>query len=65
MPMRRVHISDEDLEIAEQALRRLANRYKNDARKIANPVVRDGFLENARECEAIAERMKRFRVSDR
>lgn len=59
--MRRVHIDDSDLELAEQALQMLANRYRQDAKRQANPIVREGFERNASECERLAERMGRFR----
>lgn len=59
--LRRVHIDDADLELAEQALRSLAVRYRNDAARQLNPIVREGFQKHAAECERIAERMRRFR----
>jgi hypothetical protein len=59
--MRRVHISDQDLELTEQACRRVANQYRQGAERQANPLVRDGFLRSAEHFERIAERMKRFR----
>ena len=59
--MRRVHLTDEDLEIAEDACRGLANRYRRDAERHSNPVIRDPMLERAVRLEGMADRMKRFR----
>ena len=59
--MRRVHVSDHDLEMIEQACRSLAARYRRDAERHANPLVRDGALDSAAKFECIADRMKRFR----
>jgi len=63
--MRRVHISDSDLQLAEQALRAFAVRYRADAKRQQKPVVREEFEKVAAECERIAERMKRFREPQR
>lgn len=61
--MRRVHLTDSDLDLAEQALRAFAVRNRHDAQRQRNPIVREGFEKQATECERIAERMRRFRVS--
>jgi len=45
--MRRAHLTDEDLEMIEQACRNLVARYRNDAKRQANPSIRDGLLDNA------------------
>jgi hypothetical protein len=62
--MRSVHLTDQDLELAEQALRMVANRYRSDANnKHSDPVVRNRLEQRARECEQLADRMDRFRES--
>jgi hypothetical protein len=61
MVMRRVHLTDEDLELTEQACRSLAERYRRDADRHRNPLIRERALESAAKFERIAERMKRFR----
>jgi hypothetical protein len=62
--MRRVHLTDEDLELAEQALRMVANRYRSDANsKHSDPVVRNRLEQRASECEHLADRIERFRES--
>jgi hypothetical protein len=55
--MRRAHLDDSDLELAAQALRSLAARYRDGAKRQSNPIVREGFEESAAECERLAERM--------
>lgn len=45
--LRRVHISDDDLQLTEQALRSLANRYRRTAERQSNPIVRAGFEKHA------------------
>lgn len=61
--LRRVEIDDEDLELAERALRGLAHRYRQDAERTQNPLIRDGFEEHAERCERIADRIKQSRES--
>jgi hypothetical protein len=62
--MRRVHLTDQDLEVAEQALRMTANRYRSDANsKHGDPVVRNRLEQRASECEQLAERLEKFRSS--
>lgn len=63
MVMRRVHLSDDDLELAEQACRALAERYRRDAEQQRNPVVRGPMLERAGPFDRLAERVKRLRLS--
>jgi len=60
--MRRVYVTDEDLKLTEQALRSLAVRYRDIAKRHENPIVRQGFEMHAADCERRpAERMGRFR----
>jgi hypothetical protein len=59
--MCRIHISDEDLQLTEQACRSMAARYRRDAERQQNPLVRDGTLRSAAHFERIADRMRRFR----
>jgi hypothetical protein len=61
MVMRRIHVSDPDLEMMEEACRRVAQLYRNDGEKQENPLIRGRQLESAEKFERIAERMKRFR----
>ena len=42
----------------EQALLLLAVRYRNDAKRRPNPMVREGFEKHAADCERMAERVK-------
>ena len=58
--MRRVHLTDEDLDLATQACRSLAIRYRIDAEQQQNPILRDASLANAEKFERLAERMSRF-----
>jgi len=51
--MRRVHLSDEDLQITEQACRSLAARYRRDAERQKNPLVRDSMLASAERFERL------------
>jgi len=53
---------DDDLELAERALRGLAHRYRHDAERTQNPLIRDGFEEHAKRCERIAAIIARFRM---
>jgi hypothetical protein len=57
--LRRVHLSDTDLELAEQSCRSLAHTYRNDAKRQTNPIVADGMLEHAERFERLAERLRR------
>ena len=59
--MRRIHVSDDDLTLIEEACRRLANRYRLESERHVNPLTKAGALESAAKFERIAERMKRFR----
>jgi hypothetical protein len=59
--MRRVHLSDDDLQSLEYACRAEAQKFKNDAKGHANPVLRNNARELANRYERLAERMKRFR----
>jgi hypothetical protein len=52
------HVTAEDIELVEQALRGLADRYQQTARRQTNPVLRQGFEKRAEECERRAYRMK-------
>jgi len=61
MAMRRVHVSDEDLELLERSVRAFALVYRTDAKRQGNPTVRDRFEQDARNCERLAERVRRFR----
>lgn len=60
-----IHIADADLGLAEQALPALAVRYRDDAKRQANPIVRESFENSAVDCERVAERMNRFRMPPR
>lgn len=62
--MRRVHLTDDDLQIAEQACRALAERYRQDAQRQRNPVVEKAMIANAQDVETLAERISRFRRSN-
>jgi hypothetical protein len=44
---------------AEQTCRRLADRYRHDAARQRNPVVRDFAIESAEKFERMAEQLKR------
>jgi hypothetical protein len=59
--MRRIHVSDPDLELIEEACRRLNNLYRNDAARQENPLMRRLLIETAEKYERMADRMKRFR----
>jgi hypothetical protein len=59
--MRRVPISDDDLELAERACRSLAATYRRGAEGQSNPSVRQLALDSAGKSERMAERMKRAR----
>jgi hypothetical protein len=65
MALRRVHMSDEDLELAEMACRSLAARYRRGSERQRDPLVRDGFVRSAERLERIAGRMKAFRNGPR
>jgi hypothetical protein len=54
-------ITARDLELFEDSCRRLANRYRNDARG-AFPALREYKLREAAEWERIAESVKRERL---
>ena len=60
--MRRFHVNDPDLELIEEAARRVAQLYRNDGEKQENPLIRGRQLESAEKFERIAERMKAFRA---
>jgi hypothetical protein len=47
MVMRRVHLTDSDLKVAERACRGLAVRYREDAARQANPAMRGIFEKSA------------------
>jgi hypothetical protein len=53
-----VTLTDEDLEIAEQACRGLAATYRRDAERQKNPIVRQHAIESAEKFERMAERMR-------
>ena len=59
IPFEAASLTDEDLEIAEEACRGLAIRYR--AERHDNPLMRECALENAERLEQLAERMKRAR----
>jgi hypothetical protein len=61
--LRRFEIDDEDLELAEQSLRGLAEIYRETASRQMLCILRDGFEYRARRCERIAERIARCRLS--
>ena len=61
MPTRRVHLSDNDLKLAEQACRSLAVHYCIDPERPRNPVVSASGAELAEKLEGLAERLARFR----
>ena len=52
-----VRLDDSELELAAQALRALAVRYRNDAKRPRNPMVRESFENSAAECERLAQRI--------
>jgi hypothetical protein len=56
--MRRVHLGDRDLKLAEEACRALANRYRRDAEKHRNPAICGPMIESAAEFDRLAERLK-------
>ena len=58
-PFEAASLTDEDLEIAEQACRSLATRYR--AERHQNSLMRECALESAERLEQLAERMKRAR----
>jgi hypothetical protein len=59
----RVHVSDDDLESIEDSCRQTANLYRADAKRQANPGLRDNAIEPAERYERIADRTRRFRDS--
>lgn len=61
MVMRRIHLTDEDLSMAEQACRSLAQRHIDDAAKQSNPILRDGALNESARFLRLAERIAQFR----
>jgi len=54
--MRRVHLNDRDLELLEEACRRLALKYRNDAKRMAQTTMESRFIEHAETFERLAER---------
>jgi hypothetical protein len=56
-------VTADDLQLFEDSCRRLANRYRNDARR-AIPAVREYKLREAAEWERIAENVKRERLGE-
>ena len=63
MRLRRVHLSDEELDLAAQAFRSTATCYRMDAERQKNSIVRDASLASAEKFERLAERMQRVRTS--
>ena len=61
--LRRVHFSDKALDLAAQAFRSTAIRYRMDAERQKNSIVRDASLASAEKFERLAERMQRVRTS--
>src|SRR5688500_13571899 len=60
--LRRVEIEDEHLDLAERALGGLAHRYRQDAERTQNPLIRAGFEEHAMRREQIANDIARSRA---
>jgi hypothetical protein len=56
-----VTLTDEDLEIAEQACRSLAATYRRDAERQSNPGLKQYAVDSAEKFERMAERMRRAR----
>jgi hypothetical protein len=61
--MRHVHLCNSDLELAAQALSMLANRYRRDAERQADPAARQRFEKHAADCGRVAKQMTRFQKS--
>jgi len=54
-------LSDEELELVEQACRSLADRYRRDAEAAAGSSVQAIHLQSQAKLERMAERVRRFR----
>jgi hypothetical protein len=52
-------LSSQNAAVAEQTCRGLADRYRHDAARQRNPVVRDFAVESAEKFERLAEQLKR------
>lgn len=52
-------LGSQNAAVAEQACRELADRYRHDAARQRNPVVRDFAIESANKFERMAEQLKR------
>ena len=61
MSFRYVLIADHEMELAEQACRRVASFYRADARSQQNPNARDTLEAGAAQLEVLADRLTRYR----
>ena len=50
-----------EIELVERALRNLVLRYRDDAKRQSDRIVREALENHAAECERLAEQLRRFR----